>query len=239
MKMLIATPTRNIKEYCLREYLGMLSSLKISDDIQADYLIVDNSDNNSYVEKIKSMCNGFKAEVVNIQFGKEVNTRKRLCDCYNYIRRVALERGYDYLFIIEQDVIPPNDITERLLSVNKDVVCAYYCRDTIYAKDVPMFWVDVIVGCINVHGNLKEHLMGFIDKNSIPKQPFRVRGSGLGCVMIKREVLRNVKFMYDEDWTNHPDYFFSEWCEAMGYEMVVVPTECKHIYEQWSKEVVY
>lgn len=123
---------------------------------------------------------------------------------YRKGRQAFLDGGYDAMFVVESDIIPPRDALPRLLALNADVAYGlylfrrhepYHCNVTRYAispapdQPLSMFpkayakaWREGVVKC---------------------------SGSGLGCVVIKRRVLEQVEF-HQRNQRVHCDTFFTE-----------------------------
>ena len=107
MKILIGCPTSEHKSYCLKEYIEAVKKLN------CDVLLVDNSECEEYYNKIKSLG----VNVIKDRYYKKA--RNRIVSSRNLLKEHCLKNGYDYLFSLEQDVIPPLDVIERLLKLNK------------------------------------------------------------------------------------------------------------------------
>lgn len=52
--------------------------------------------------------------------------RLRMVNSRNLLRQKVLDEGYDYFLNLDQDIIPPDDIVERLIKHKKDVVTGIY-----------------------------------------------------------------------------------------------------------------
>src|SRR3989344_9577139 len=107
VKVLVGCPTSFHKEYCLDKYAEGIKALTYR---YSDVLLVDNSKDDSYLNKIKVMglnaTKGFYFE----------GARDRIVASRNILREKVLNEGYDYFLSLEQDVVPPKDIIERMLS---------------------------------------------------------------------------------------------------------------------------
>lgn len=119
MKILVATPIFDGMEYCFDKFIA---SIKKIDFPKFDILIVDNSKNKIFFEKISKQT-GFKT--IYDDTNEQLN-QKRLISSRNKIMDYAKDNGYDFLLFVDTDVIVPENILNELLKANKDVVSGLY-----------------------------------------------------------------------------------------------------------------
>ena len=119
MKILVGCPTSNHKEYSINEYLNGIKNLNYRN---FDLILVDNSEDNNYFNKLKSLG-------INVIKGKYFESAKdRVINSRNILREYFLNNDYDYLLSLEQDVVPPSNVIEKLLEHNKEVTGALSLR---------------------------------------------------------------------------------------------------------------
>jgi len=118
-KILIATPTYNGVEYCFQEFLVHLKNIDYED---FDILIMDNSRTKKFFRKIKKI-QGIK--VIHDETKEEKNMY-RLISSRNKIIEYAIKKGYDYLLMMDSDVMVPPDILKKLLHNEKDICSGLY-----------------------------------------------------------------------------------------------------------------
>ena len=220
MKILVGCPTSNHKEYSLKEYLEGVKKLSYEN---IHFVLVDNSETSNYYEKLKSLG----VSVIKDKY-KE-SAKERVINSRNILRRCFLENDYDYFLSLEQDVVPPKDVIEKLLSHNKDIVGGLY----FYLGDdnktlLPMVWIH--------HEGEYARRLRF---SEVPKDELiEVITCGLGCVLIKRDVLENIKFRYEKGKEPWDDLWFCEDARAKGFKVYVdTSAKCKHFVKgmDWSK----
>ncbi len=110
-------------------------------------------------------------------------------------RRLALDSGYDYLLFLEEDILPPPNAIELLLSCESDVAYSLYCF-----RRPPYLWSafvvmdpDRMIGHpLTVNPSLTKSLF---EKGSV----IDADGVGFGCTLIKRDVLEKVPFRINYD----------------------------------------
>lgn len=117
-KILVGAPVAGHYEYCLPQYLHALQHF---DYPNYDLLLVDNSETDTFYQKLKSLG------VPVVRYGHdEESIKMRMVKGRNYLREKALSESYDYFFNLDQDVIPPKDTLKRLISLNKKVLTGIY-----------------------------------------------------------------------------------------------------------------
>ena len=222
-KVLLGGPVSDHHDYCYEEFLKAVKSLTYPN---LDILFVDNSKNEDFYNKIKK-----DLPTTRIEYNE--NVKVRLVESRNLAREKVLKEGYDYLFCLDQDVIPPNNIIEMLIELNKEITSGVYYNEftkynpttkTIEKRKLPIAWV------LNREGNalvpIREDIM-----NS--GKVIKVRTIGTGCILIHRNVLEKIKFRYQNDKDGMDDVFFCTDAVNLGYEIFVdTKIKCEHLYEK-------
>ena len=217
MKVLIAAPVTEWYDYCWKEFSDFLKKQK------HDVYLVDNSKDEWFYEKVKS--EGFDI----LRNGHMHRIRDMVIRDHNVIRQKVLDEGYDYLLILDQDVIPPDDVVDQLIKHDKDV-CAglYFGSHPVFGelRVMPFAWV--FSG-----GEIDWNNTGYlVDQEMWPGQLLKVAYTGMGCILISKKVLEKVKFRYskemdawDDRWLGLDvwDNGFEFWCDTR--------VKCKHMYK--------
>lgn len=115
MKVLIGTPIHKIKDYCMEKWIENVSILLKK--YPADLLLVDNSPDLCYIEKIKSYLakysiNNYK--IKHLEINQEQPTGERIGRSREIIRQEFLKGDYDAWFSWESDQIIPIDALDKL-----------------------------------------------------------------------------------------------------------------------------
>ena len=118
IKVLVGCPTSEHKEYCLGEYIKGIRALTYP---YVDILLVENSKDNVYFEKLSKLFPTIKGPWND-------GARQRIVDSRNILRKKVLNGDYDYFFSLEQDIVPPKDAIERLLSHGKKIISGIYYK---------------------------------------------------------------------------------------------------------------
>lgn len=132
----------------------------------------------------------------------------------NRIREEFLSREYDYLFVLDDDVIGPGDILERLLFHKKDIVGGWYLG--AYKKNGKKHMMPMVYGFkegyyarqLNIAEVLRPKLLHVVMIN-------------MGCTLLKREVVEKIEWYNEEDEGNvaSDDTLFFKACNEAGYKV--------------------
>lgn len=221
-KVLVGCPTSDYKAYCLDEYAKIIKNLSYDN---YNILLVDNSKTNKYSERIKKLgLNVIKAPYFE-------SARERIVISRNILREYAIKNNYDYLLSLEQDVIPPKDIIERLLESNKKIISGVYFAYNFYQGKhqlLPLIWVDF---------DEKTKKMFYLDKAKLwSNEVVKITTCGLGCVLIHKEILKKFKFRYDSNYKEGFDDMF--FCKDLREKKIEIYADtsikCKHLIKDWS-----
>lgn len=205
-KILIASPTADVKDYCFDKWMDNVSNFTYEN---CELFICDNSSTREYYVDIKNRFKDFPipfhvARVNPSQYDRFNLTYKSiLAKSHDKCRLYAIENDFDYLLHLETDIFPPVDVIERLLDANQKIVGAMYHievgeRSTLMIQKMEEFGDD-----LRETYNLNELDLDFVD-GDVKK----VFSCGLGCVLIHRSILKQVVFRYEEGSPVHPDSFY-------------------------------
>lgn len=220
-KVLVGCPTSDLKGYALERYTEGVKDL---DYKSFDLLLVDNSKTDDYLKKIKSLG----LPVVKGPYNE--SARQRIIGSRNIIRQKVLDEGYEYFFSLEQDVVPPKDVIQRLLSHDKRIVTGVYFSyqtNNDVTLLVPLLWKKV----------KGEEVRFMLEREVLEPKLMEVGACGLGCVLIHRGVLEKVKFRYDKNDKGFDDMWFCKDASNAGFKIFAdTSVKCKHLIKGWSWE---
>jgi hypothetical protein len=140
----------------------------------------------------------------------------------NIMMDAAIKYDFDYLLTVDGDMIIPDDTLVKLLSYNVDVVGGLYRQR---GKNIPEAYINHKRATLE---QVKD--IGIIDST----------GVGMGCALIKTDVLKAVGYPYcvyheNQIWENtlSEDYDFCKKVISKGFKIYVdTSTRCKHLSEQ-------
>jgi GT2 family glycosyltransferase len=232
-RVLIGCPTCERYEYCIDNWIDAVKKIIEFSKFQVDYLLVDNSKENNFFEKMRQKgINIIKSEF------KE-NVKQRIVDSRNILREKALDEGYDYFFSLEQDVIPNEDILQRWISFDKKIISAYYSKQQdLIVKDketneIKKARIDLpIVWLADEKGIGRAFPQEVLNKGLI-----KVAAFGVGCVLISSEVLKKIKFRYEPGQKAYDDMYFCLDAKNLGYELFLdSDLRVRHLWKYGDKE---
>jgi GT2 family glycosyltransferase len=239
-KVLVGCPTYQGFGYCLDKFLESVNGLTYPN---YDMVLVDNSEGDEYYNLLKQKgADVIKAPRLKAMFETVAYSRNMIID-------FALKNGYDYLLNLDQDVIPPKNIIEELLSCKKDIVSGIYFglfKTSSGFKKLPVAYAPItkeefekmqkisrfpefIKSNLDVKRNLTEN-----EANS--GKLLEVRIPSNGCMLIKRNVLENKEIRYGMiDTSGKPgktgdEILFCEKAAENGFKLYVyTKIRCLHI----------
>ena len=216
-RVLVGCPTSFHKEYALKEYA---ESVKFLSYDNYDVLLVDNSPDNNYFDKIKSLgLNVIKGEYFE-------GAIKRIITSRNTLRKYALDNNYDYLFSLEQDVIPNRDALTKLVSHNKDVVSGIYFVHNIIGNRrvlIPQVFLELP----NKINNLPD-MRWLTEEEFLSNKLIKIISCGMGCVLIHKNILNKIEFRSENNVFD--DRFFGIDLYKKNIPMYCdTSVKCKHL----------
>ena len=147
LKILIASPIYEGMEYCLYKFIDKLKEINYPN---FDIVFFDNSRTREFYNKIKDTP-GIKVIYDDTSENKNMF---RVISSRNKILDYAINENYDYLLMMDCDVMVPKDILKKLLSHKKEVISGIYfngflrdgkreilpvCWKKITGKEIPLY----------------------------------------------------------------------------------------------------
>jgi len=206
-KVLVGTPVYSGKKYITREWINSVLNLTYKN---YDVLVVDNG------IKDKEFLDLFKEKgimVLESYFGK--NTIERILIARQKLYDYALQNGYDYLFSVEQDILVPEDILEKLLLSQKDIIGAPYIVSS--HTNEKRRRIDFVVSASKFEKVIDK--LGEVDVNEWylaseikEKGVIKVKSCSLGCTLISTNVLKKIRARADLSLNRADDSYFFQDC---------------------------
>jgi len=152
-----------------------------------------------------------------IVFGRNDTPNKRgkyadIVDKHNEARRMVLDGDYDALFLVEADMVIPPDALQRLVAVDAPVAYGLYVM-----RYMPYQWLAFTklsgyeVQFVSAQPDLAAQWFGNV---------VETQGAGMGCTLIRREVLEQLAFRLDPLGVVADDWTFALDCIAYGVRQV-------------------
>ncbi len=233
-KILVGTPTFEGMKYCLDEFLEGIGNI---DYENYDFLIVDNSKNDNFFQELSQ-----KEGIILIRDNNdEEKNLKRILHSRNKIIDYALKHNYEYILLIDADIIPPKTIISELLSCKKPLVSGIYNNYFKYSKK--MVWLPLAFVNLSEEEfedlkknyrtsaesrfKLKRHLS---EEEIATGKLFEVLYCAGGCMLIKREVFEKCKYEFREKYSD--EIIFMENVSKAGFKLYCKTSiKCKHLVD--------
>jgi GT2 family glycosyltransferase len=146
----------------------------------------------------------------------------------NMIAREALDYNFDYVLMVDSDVVLPSDALERLVALGKDVATGWYPRKRTITGQTEIFLDNGQADFTNDCN---------LSTAKIPKRPMAIKGCGLGCALIRTEVFRGLG---ESRWFEYIEYAngdllsedtgFCAGARLAGFEIWLEPgVACGHV----------
>lgn len=140
-----------------------------------------------------------------------------------HIANEAVERGFDYVFMVDYDVVVPSDALTMLMEWDEPVMLGYYAHQGSFAPPhgdgktclcKPPSYHDQFTGAELLA--LRE-----AGEHKVP-----IRGGGLGCALIKVDVFSRLQYPYfkfvvygDRHGVLGEDLYFCKKCRDAGMKL--------------------
>ncbi|MDO8537414.1 MAG: glycosyltransferase [archaeon] len=231
-KILIGIPTHEVMASSLEEFITNLKSLTYEN---FEICIEDNSPNLDYYNKLQKIAeewNKIKKQKFSVIHSIPLpKARQRIVNARNLLRKKFLEEGFDYFFSLEQDVIPPINVLETLLSRNEKIISGVYFvpRKKINGLEIVAYKF-LHTKSFNTANLSPLNFLELMPSRVIKELAF----TGVGCQLIAREVLEKIQYRYDDSLMQTDDYFFGVDAFKHNYSICLDSSVlCKHFFDQW------
>ena len=250
-RVLVASPAYDGMKYCIDEFLERMKELSYDN---YEILIVDNSEGTGFFEELTKV-EGIR--VIRDETG-EKNNMERVVSSRNKIIEYALAESYDYILMMDCDVIPPKNIIEELSGCEKEIVSGVYMNYFMSSgemKVLPVAWMEIEEEEFEkMKGQLPDGMKRSDFRRHITQKEyesgklFRVIIPSAGCVLLSKNVFEKIRYglidmkaVYGNSKLKTSDdiYFFNE-AKKKGFESYCyTKIKCDHLlsgkYERDSK----
>jgi hypothetical protein len=204
-KVMIGTVTYKGKDYCREEFVQRRLEMTHKDCIEE-----------VWTDDIKG------------------TSKDRIEKGYNLLLEKFLNSDCTHLLTLEADLIPPKHVIEYLLDKDKELVGALYMIGPIKNR-YPCAYHEGVIRRRNYLGKELPPIFKHLNLSEIDGDIVKVNGCGLGCVLIRRELLEGYKFRTEDA---HCDTYFHVDMRLKGIQPYVdTSIVCKHYgnWEEWTK----
>lgn len=239
-RVLVAGPVFDGMEYCIEKFIDQMKNFSYDN---YDLLFVDNSDSKDFSKKLKR---DYGVDVVRLRLDG-VSGIKKIIRSRNKILNYATQNFYDYVLMMDVDVIPPVDIIERLLFHNKDIVSGLYC--SVFNVDNRQEVKSVAWKCLSeeewseVKGQLMSDVVrkredirrNLTDEEMDSGELQEVIIPSCGCMLISKDVFSRIRYgLLDvpDGFSSSDDIYFSRKAREAGFKLYCdTSLKCDHLTE--------
>lgn len=278
-KILVACPIYSGMNYCFKEFIDAVKKI---DYENYDILLMDNSRENDFFDKIseekgikilkdetqeeKNKLRLISSRNKIINYALENNCKKFQKENFNtpdkevspfgvlFEKDEVSKRTYDYILMLDADVIVPSNIIKELLEDDKDIVSGlYYNHFKIdgQIKYRPVCWCDLTdeeFEDIKKQLNLPSIVKSSVDlrrfmtqEESESNELIKVKIASAGCMLIKRKVFSEIKYgllTVPEKYSTGDDIYFFTKAREKDFEIFCnTKIKCKHLtYGKYKKD---
>ena len=169
----------------------------------------------------------------------------------NRIAQIAMDKGVDYVLMVDNDVVIPSDVLVNMLDDPVDVCLGFYAHrdnDNIYRGRTSVCKLYDPSGELYFNYPLdSEYTAQELEElRTSGKKKIQIHGGGMGCAFIKTDIFRRLEYPW-YDWVNYDDEhrgMLSEdlyFCEQLKMYGIPVYTDtrtgCGHMLRrvQWPQ----
>lgn len=162
---------------------------------------------------------------------------------------MALSEKFDYVLMVDNDVVAPEDALVNLLDDPKEVCLGYYAHrgvDNLYGGNTCVCKLYQPNGKKYFNYPLESEYKGkeLKELKAAGKKKIQIHGGGMGCALINTEVFKKIKYPW-YDWVNYSDehrgmlsedLYFCEQCRKNGIPIYMdARVACGHLFRhiQW------
>ncbi len=127
----------------------------------------------------------------------------------NKIAQIAMDKGVDYVLMVDNDVVVPADILISMLDDPVDVCLGYYAHrdsDNIYRGRTSVCKLYDDAGNLHFNYPLESEYTAkeLTELRNSGTHKVKIHGGGMGCAFIKTDVFRRLDYPW-YDWVNYDD----------------------------------
>ncbi len=150
MKVLIATPIHQVKDYSMERWLENVAKLQL--EYPANLLLVDSSPGLDYIEKVKGYLARYgitNYKIEHLEINQEQPVGELIGRSREIIRQEILKRNYDAWFSWECDQLIPSGTLKKLVGIMKEMREGDFTMITFnsWAREIPSEPDNTTLGC--------------------------------------------------------------------------------------------
>ncbi|MFJ3387589.1 glycosyltransferase [Lysinibacillus sp. NPDC086135] len=257
VKILIGSPIKQDSDI-LMHFLHSLDNLEKSDEVQVNYLFFDDNDDLTSKKLLKNFSTNREVSIIETKNKYEYikndvthywtpNNVHHVSSMKNHILHYAKEKDFDYVFLIDSDLVLHPKTLVNLLKANKDIISnIFWTKWTPDAIEMPQVWMQDEYQLFNKEdqhtlseSEIKLKSIEFIMKMKVPGI-YKVGGLG-ACTLISKNVINagvNFNKIYNVSYVGEDRHFCIR-AAVLDFSMYVETTyPAFHIYRKEDLEEI-
>jgi len=185
-KVYIGIVLHDSKRYIFSDFISNLKDI-VPDN--AVVFFVDNSEENDFEKEIKSLGYGYEKSGFPEVPKEKLSQKRNITHLHAFNKLISkfLSSDCTHFLSLECDIMPPSNIVNHLLGFDKQIVGQWYNV---------MFDLFELHPCIHQNGYKRTEFLrwtlAFCEMDELTGGLMKVKGCGVGCLLMKREVLEKV-----------------------------------------------
>jgi GT2 family glycosyltransferase len=254
-RVLVATPVSSRHEHLLDEWIDSLNKLNYPIEV----LLIDTTpETDKYFKILQNIVvKGKSINVIRFPWDYSNHIVQHLAYAREKIREFFLEKDYEFLMNLDDDIFLPIWGIERLLSYNKDCVgfyvhiylepeqvpCIFKSGEIVMGKGLEFYSFAEIDAYKDFITRMEEDklteseklLIPFLIKDKYFPQLFKPYAVNLGCLLVKKNVLEKVPFRTHDTFIFGEDlWWFNEANDKRFEFWCDCRTRCLHKNTEWE-----
>lgn len=257
LKILIGSPIKQDSDILIH-FLYSLENLEKSDEVQVNYLFFDDNDDMTSKKLLKKFSTNREVSIIETNNKYEYikddlthywtsNNVQHVSWMKNHILNYSKDNDFDYVFLIDSDLVLHPKTLVSLLNANKDIISnIFWTKWTPDAIEMPQVWMQDEYQLFNkedIHtlseSEMKLKSLEFILKLKVPGI-YKVGGLG-ACTLISKKVINagvNFNKIHNVSYAGEDRHFCIR-AAVLGFSMYVETTyPAYHIYRKENLEEV-
>jgi glycosyltransferase involved in cell wall biosynthesis len=218
-RVLVGCPTNRVHAHCIDRFCEGLKRLTYA---SREVVFFDDSNDKAFADRIRA--HGFN---VIERAPANVPIPQRISDNKNAVIDYALSKKFDFVLLLDTDVLVPADLIERMLNHDKPIVTGLYL--TILQIGGKPQILPLIFDFTHDPELLKPVPINAVMGDKL----MRVKGCGLGCCLAKSEVFLKARPRIEDQ--SSEDLPFCKDAQLAGYE-IWADTSIKTVHMKPEKD---
>lgn len=219
-KVLIGVTLSNKYKYCIDEFIRHINKLN-KHRLDITLMVVDSSDSDNFYKELQEKKVNCTYIATRFGPGFEMDSRERVTSSYNIIRDYFVGTDFDYLWILEPDILVNEQDLKFLLTGLRDG--QLIVSGIVKKKSWSLFTYQKLKGGTD-QTTLERVTLTSIERNLLVKEQgdvFQIAATDFGSLLLSRQVVERIPFEWKSKYNVFPDVFFFDKVIREGIQVYV------------------